>query len=106
DNCPFFAYHISLGDILYAKRGDSGSPPVFEQIISKSGNRTLRIFFGIAFSEGNVTSAILEEIKKYGCGYERFSDRYFSINVPPAVNYDKVCEFLICKGIDWEDADR
>lgn len=106
DNCPFFAYKISCGDIVYAPKNKATGNPTFGAIIAKSGNRTLRILFDVPLIPGNITEEILQNIKNKGCGYEGYSNKYFSINIPGPVDYSEICEYLVKMGVEWEDADR
>ena len=106
DNCPFFAYSISCGDVVYAPKDQSSGAPTFISIVRKSGNKTLRIFFDTPLRPGNFVEEILHSLNEKGCGYEGYSDRYFSINIPSTVQYYTICEYLLSKKIQWEDADR
>jgi uncharacterized protein DUF4265 len=43
DNCPFFAYGVSLHDVVYAPIDVDEGRAVFQRILIKSGNRTIRV---------------------------------------------------------------
>lgn len=41
-NLPFFAYGLSLGDVVKAEMTEDSSVPVFRHVVKKSGHRLLR----------------------------------------------------------------
>src|SRR5512133_2944654 len=43
ESCPFFAYGISRDDVVWASDGAGEEAPRLEDVIEKSGRRTLRI---------------------------------------------------------------
>lgn len=51
DNLPFFAYSVSLHDIVLAPLNPVEGMATFERILSKSGNRTIRVIFEPPVSE-------------------------------------------------------
>jgi hypothetical protein len=44
DNLPWYAYRVSLGDVVEARPDETGQLQVL-RVVSKSGNRTLRLIF-------------------------------------------------------------
>ena len=105
DNLPFFAYSVSLHDVVYAPLDASEGLPTFARIEAKSGNRTVRIAFDEPVAEGNGPQAVLDGLVRLGCDYEGANKRYISINIPPAVNLGHVGKYLIEAGVMWEHAD-
>jgi hypothetical protein len=100
DNTPSYAYGVSTGDVIEAKRSDPGGFPVFKRVVAKSGFRTVRIT-----SDADFTDDFFEEIKTLGCSFEGANRRYVAIDVPPPVELTKVTEFLTERDIRWEHAD-
>jgi hypothetical protein len=76
--------------------------PTFERVASKSGNRTVRLFFD---SPGDESDTILQGLVRFGCSYEGANKKYFSINIPPGIDLESVRTFLIDQNATWEHAD-
>ena len=108
DNLPWFAYGVSLGDVVVAEpRGDTGMF-VFLRVVQKSGNRTLRVIPDVTepgrtwtFESRQLMDALVER----GCSFEGANPAFVAVNVPPAASLDAVVELLIASGFDWEYAD-
>jgi hypothetical protein len=99
DNTPWYAYGISWQDVVEAQP-DEGGQLQFVKLISKSGNRTVRIT-----AEQPFTDKWLEKVVSLGATYEGANRRYIGISVPPETNLDVVTRFLIAEGVTWEYAD-
>ena len=105
ENSPFFAYGVSLGDLVEAKP-DEDQLLEYVRCVRKSGNRTLRIIFQNFRSGDEPAQAILEHLAKLGCSYEGMLPRLVSITVPTSVRLEGVTDFLTEQaGIQWEYAD-
>jgi hypothetical protein len=104
DNCPFFAYGVSLHDIVLAPP-DSEGLPTFESVLSKSGNRTIRIIFDEPAEDGSSSKAILDHLVSLGCGYEGANRRYIAVNIPSSVELSTVRNYLAEQHAEWEHAD-
>jgi hypothetical protein len=105
DNSPFYAYGVSLEDVVSAPFDSKEGFPTFERIVSKSGNRTVRLLFGTPFETGNESDRVLEGLVALGCSYEGANRKYFSVNIPAAVELDVVRRYLIEQKATWEHAD-
>jgi len=105
DNTPFYAYSVSLGDIVYATANRAGEPPTFQSVLQKSGNRTVRVFFDDPVEPGSASEQLLTELVSFGCEYEAANDRYVAITVPPRVELATVRDFLVENALTWEHAD-
>jgi hypothetical protein len=103
DNIPFFAYGISLGDVVEAAPQADDPRPHFRRIVQKSGNRTVRV----VAEEGaeSVAQQILDGLEGLGCCYTGANPRYICLNIPPDVSLDRVVEYLTATGLRWEHAD-
>ena len=99
DNTPWYAYGISWHDVVEAHT-DEGGQLQFVQVISKSGNRTVRIA-----SKEPFTDVLLENIVSLGATYEGANRRYIGINIPQDVDLQLVTSFLTEQKIMWEYAD-
>jgi hypothetical protein len=103
ENIPFYAYGISLGDILEATPADDDPRPLVRRVVTKSGNRTLRVLA----DEGapSVPQSLLDKIESVGCSYTGATPRYICINIPPIVPLDTVVAVLVKSHLRWEHAD-
>lgn len=105
DNSPFWAYGISWEDIVFAPFLESEGSPTFQSVVSKSGNRTVRVIFDPPIESGNESEKMLQGLVAIGCSYEGMSNNYVAVNIPPAVALDSVRNYLIEKDATWEHAD-
>lgn len=82
DNIPFYAYGISLDDIICAREQDGRL--VFEAVLSHSGHSTYRVFIndkaGVESSAFNLRWRALEQL---GCSLEVAKKRWIAVDVPP-----------------------
>lgn len=105
ENLPFCAYGVSWEDIVLAPFETEEGFPTFLSVISKSGNRTIRLAFDTPIEEGNESDQILQGLLGLGCSYEGANRKYISINIPPTVKLDIVRNYLIEQDATWEHAD-
>ncbi len=105
ENSPFFAYSVSWQDIVYAPYANAEGHPTFSKIISKSGNRTIRVILDPPLENGNSSEKIAETLVQMKCSYEGTNGSYLSVNIPPEANLDQIRQFLIEKEIQFEHAD-
>ena len=105
ENSPFYVYGVSWQDIVYAPFSEEEGFPVYSNIVTKSGNRTVRVIFDPPVSPGNESDGILQGLVKIGCDYEGANKTYIVINIPPAVTLESVRNYLIGVSANWEHAD-
>lgn len=105
DNSPFYAYSVSVHDVVLAPFDANEGFPTFHRVESKSGNRTVRVVFDTPVEPGNEAQRVLDGLVELGCGYEGATRRYVSINIPPQVELNAVRDYLTEKGATWEHAD-
>jgi hypothetical protein len=103
DNCPLFAYGVSLHDIVLAPR--ARGIPTFKRVLSKSGNRTIRVVFKESVEIASWSDRILQKLVSLGCGYEGANRIYIAVNVPSRVQLSVVCDYLTEQGLTWEHGD-
>ncbi|GLQ98062.1 DUF4265 domain-containing protein [Dyella mobilis] len=104
DNSPFFAYSVSWQDVVYAPFDAGEQYPTFKHVVSKSGNRTLRVLLSAPADEGTC-DPILDALVSLGCSFEGANRKYISVNVPAGVDLQRVRGYLIEAGATWEHAD-
>ena len=99
DNTPWYAYGISWQDVVEAQPDEDGQLQ-FVKLVSKSGNRTVRIT-----AEQPFTDEWLEKVVSLGATYEGANRRCIGINVPQEWRLEVVTSFLVSQGVTWEYAD-
>lgn len=105
ENSPFYAYSVSWEDVVIAPFDADEGFPTFRRVLSKSGNRTVRVIFEPPIEPGNVSDDLLHGLLALGCSYEGASSSYLAINVPPGVELSAVAVFLVDRNATWEYAD-
>lgn len=105
DNSPFYAYGVSWEDVVSAPFDPEEGFPTFERVVSKSGNRTVRVIFETPIETGNESDRVLQGLVTLGCSYEGANRKYISVNVPPGVELNVVRTYLIEQKATWEHAD-
>jgi Domain of unknown function (DUF4265) len=107
DNLPWYAYGISVGDVVEAVASDGGQF-TFSRIVEKSGNRTLRIIL-LRIPDGDQltfeSESALPILTELGCGFEKANRRFIAVNVPASVDLAAVTEALETTDVRWEYAD-
>ena len=104
-NLRFYAYNISLDDIVLAPFSKKDKFPTFEKVLIKSGNRTVRLILDNPPAHGNASDALLSRITSIGCAIEGADKRYLAINVPPSVAMEALTDILTASTFSWESAD-
>jgi hypothetical protein len=107
---PFWAYNLSLGDVIECRPDDDGEGLLVERVLSKSGNRTVRAGFkgpqAAQHPEGRRFRAWLGERH---FGHEFWPPNLFAVNVPSAAAYRQLTERLRqippAAEMIWEDGD-
>jgi hypothetical protein len=92
-NSPFHAYGINWGDIVRAHSDDPELKPEVREVVTPSGNRTLRVFFDETLSQEEQDS-ILSALKYLDFSWERSDARYVALDVHPESNYQALCDKL------------
>jgi hypothetical protein len=105
DNSPFYAYGVSWEDVVSAPFNSEEGFPTFDRVLSKSGNRTVRVIFETPIETGNESDRVLQGLVALGCSYEGANRKYVSVNVPPDVELNVVRTYLIEHKATWEHAD-
>lgn len=107
DNLPWYAYRVSLGDVIEASPDADGQLRMVG-IVSKSGNRTVRLVFAGVDLRGDWPAEIrhvMDWLVAQGCSFEGANRRYQAVNVPPEVDLEAVATFLTERDVRWEHAD-
>jgi hypothetical protein len=105
ENSPFYAYSVSWEDIVYAPFDPNEEWPTFQHVVTKSGNRSIRVRFDPPVLEGNASDNVLKGLVSLGCSYEGANTAYICINVPPGTELMGIRKYLIDHDAEWEHAD-
>ena len=85
--------------------GHRSTPTKFQSVVTRSGNRTLRVIVDPPVSDGNASELVLQRLVALGCSYEGATRGYISVNIPPSVALQDVHVYLIDVDAPWEQAD-
>ncbi len=105
DNSPFFAYSVSVGDVVYAPIDPDEGRPTFIRVLEKSGNRTLRVILDPPIADGNSSDDTVKELLALGCSYEGANTTYLCVVIPQEAGFAAVCSHLTLRKVQWEHAD-
>lgn len=90
DNIPFYVGELASGDIVDVREDEDGLL-WFAGLRKPSGHSTIRILFDHAED----VRGVRVQLRELGCSSELSDfDRLVAVNIPPAVEYEKVKEFL------------
>lgn len=104
DNSPFYVYSVLWRDEVLAPPSAEGLP-TFQRVVSKSGNRTVRVRLDPPYEEGNESAKEMQDLVAIGCSFEGSRNRLMSVNIPPELSLNAVRDHLISHGLEWEHAD-
>ena len=105
DKSPFYAYGVSWEDVVLAPFDTQEGMPTFQSVISKSGNRTVRVIFDPPVSAGNSSDQVLQGLVVLGCSYEGANSKCISVNIPSEVALQAIRSYLVEHQTQWEHAD-
>ena len=91
DSIPFYASDVAANDIIYAEFDEYQEQLTCRHTVEASGNSTVQV---VILDSGNDTNEIREVFDLLGCSSERYSERYFVIDVPGSLNYAVVQDKL------------
>lgn len=110
ESCAFFAYGLSRDDVVRAAEVPGDEAPRLEDVIEKSGHRTLRLALDPQkeLSDAAV-QGLLERLLELGCTHETLRPKLVAVDVPPEADVAVVVELLQAltrdRTILWEWAD-
>jgi Domain of unknown function (DUF4265) len=67
DNSPFYAYSVSVGDVVLAPVDPDEGRPTYQKVLEKSGNRTVRVILDPPLANGNSSDEVVQELLSLGC---------------------------------------
>jgi uncharacterized protein DUF4265 len=92
-NVPFCAYGLNYLDVVRATADGPDLKPEIQEVVRRSGHRTLRIMFKEGLSE-DAQARSLADLASLDTSYERFDDRYVCLDVHPTADYGVVRDHL------------
>ncbi len=110
ESCPFFAYGVSRDDVIVAVPPPGDESPRLEDVVEKSGHRTLRAALDPSVDVAHPRiQDLLGRLLELGCTHETLRPKLVAVDVPPAVDVG-ACVALLQKIGDegvllWEWAD-
>lgn len=107
DNLPWYAYGVSLGDVVEATPDADGYLEM-RRVVRKSGNRTLRVILEVTQPDRAWTfesRALIDGLVERGCGFEGANRELVAVNVPPAVDVLTIGAYIDGAGFRFEYAD-
>jgi hypothetical protein len=105
DNMPYYAYGVSCDDVVLAPYDEDEQFPTFQKVVSKSGNRTIRIIFEVPMESGNESGDLVARLVHLGCAFEGANKKYIVITIPPKVDLNLIADQLNKAEVSWEYAD-
>jgi hypothetical protein len=93
DNVPFYAYGLNAEDVVRAVSLAPDLKPEIQVVVRPSGRRTIRVHFHEDTKE-DVRIAFVEQLQRFGAGFERATSRLFAIDINPDGNYDGLRDHL------------
>jgi hypothetical protein len=88
-NVPFRAYHLNWGDIVRAVEHDPSMKPSVQDIVQRSGHRTLWLQFVESVPPAKRVE-LLSQLNEWEAYFEGMDGRYFAIDIEPPGDYDSV----------------
>jgi hypothetical protein len=107
DNVPWYAYGVSLGDVVEAHAVADGMLEM-TRVLRKSGNRTLRVLLTVAMPAREWTAEsrrLVDGIRERGAGIENMNKKLVAVTVPPAVDLLALAAYIDAQGFEFEYAD-
>lgn len=110
ESCAFFAYGVSRDDVVHAVEVAGDEAPRVEDVVEKSGHRTVRVALdpGTEIADEAV-QGLLERLLELGCTHEALRPKLVAIDAPPEVDVAILAQLLQALADDgtivWEWAD-
>jgi uncharacterized protein DUF4265 len=107
---PFYAYNVSLGDVVLCRRDEDGEGLFVDHVVEKSGNRTVRVAFK-APERGNHPEAVRlrDWLRQNSFKWDYNRVQLISINIPSDEAYvllqNRLKELPESAQMIWEDGD-
>jgi len=97
-NTPFYAYDLNFGDVVRAVPESSDLKPEIREVVRRSGNRTLRVWFKKETVAEDRALELLRSLKDKLVSFERATKYFFALDLEPKADITQVREVLD----EWE----
>lgn len=87
ENIPFYVPFISSSDLVLAEYDKLEDSLVYKSIFEHSGNSIIQV---VIMNKDYKTNDIRKIFNELGCESEKFSEGYFSMEIPYEINYKKI----------------
>ncbi|RYY66712.1 MAG: DUF4265 domain-containing protein [Chitinophagaceae bacterium] len=84
DSIPFYGPPVATDDIFFAEWDEDEQMLIFREVREESGNSIVQV---LILSETYDAAALRAEFSEMGCVSEGMNDKYFSMEVPSALDY-------------------
>ncbi len=101
-NIPVFAEHLNVEDIVHCVE-PTDTQPVIQEVVKRSGNRTLRVIF-TEDADDETCVDVIWELTQRGIAHEQAASKNYMFNIAPNDDYAWAQDFLRAKdqeGILW-----
>jgi len=92
-NVPFCAYGLNCRDVVHATADAPDLKPEIRAVVRRSGNKTVRIFFGDELNKEE-QKPYLAELERMDTWVERANESVVCLNINPTANYENICKLL------------
>lgn len=93
ENIPFYAYGLNFHDVVRATPDSEEFIPEIREVVKVSGHKTFRVFFKKHIDRVQ-QEKILDTLSEFTISYERCNKIYFSLDMQPSGDYQKVFDRL------------
>jgi hypothetical protein len=87
DNIPFYGSSVASDDMVFAEYDESEQMLTYRETIQYSGNSIVQVVILDDLIQINDIRKVFEEMN---CPSERVNDKYFSMEIPAAVDYSPI----------------
>jgi len=96
-NVPWYAYKLNWGDVVRCEGLSPADLPIVQEVIERSGHRTLRVFFNDRDVSTVQQQVILDELSDLQAFHERHGPNLLALDVEPQADYDVLFAYLAAK---------
>jgi len=92
-NTPWHTCDVSWGDVVRAVPEKENQWPKVLEVVRRSGNRTVHIFFLKAATDTD-KAEILGKLKTWKANYENADGKLYAVDVAADGDFDGLCQYL------------
>lgn len=92
-NSPWYAFDLHFHDVVRATAARPNDLPRITGVSRRSGHKTLRVVFPPQTTSRRRLS-VLKALKRWDATYEKATDDFFAIDVPPDGDYEGLYHWL------------